>query len=198
MKYKRIDPVKEARDAQVELAKKKPDLQDECAKRGMDVNEVIEKRKKGGLAMVKVETPVSIPGVDTEVQPTAISEIETPVPEVETMEAPIEVLTSAIATFQAPIKAALPSIEVQRKNLKREEAEIAAKQAERNYWPKGEKLPTHHVKVKRQDMPCPKCRRIFMDDGNRATVCASSGDTTVFYRCRDCQHRWQMPVKEAE
>lgn len=77
-------------------------------------------------------------------------------------------------------------------SLRRAEAE---KQAHpERFWPQEQELPQHHVK--RSPPPCPRCRRIYRNDGSQAAVCCSTGAEIAFFRCRDCGHRWQMPVKK--
>jgi len=62
------------------------------------------------------------------------------------------------------------------------------------HWPKDKPLPTYWVK---RSSPCPKCLRLLTDEGGQASVVTSSGDTVVFFRCKCCGHRWQLPVKGA-
>lgn len=124
--------------------------------------------------MSNTKDAVVIPGVDMDLQSTAN-------PDMEIQNPPIEMMTPPIVTVEPAVKT--PSVPW-----------TMPKPDTRKHWPKGEKLPTHHIK--RQIMPCPKCRRIRTDDGNQATTCAHSGETVVFYKCRCCKHRWQMPVKE--
>lgn len=67
---------------------------------------------------------------------------------------------------------------------------------DRCFWPEGAKLPGFYYKTRRQMVPCPGCRRLLTDDGGQAAICTSSGRLIVWFRCRCCDHRWQLPVKE--
>lgn len=60
-------------------------------------------------------------------------------------------------------------------------------------WPADKPLPEYHVK--RRPMPCPACRRVYLDNGGQAVACMSSREDTAWFRCRDCGHRFEMPVK---
>jgi len=64
------------------------------------------------------------------------------------------------------------------------------------YWPASQPLPTAWPKVRRQRPPCPKCRRILLEDGGQAVVVTTSGHEVAFFRCKACGKRWQLPVKE--
>lgn len=114
--------------------------------------------------MSKQAIPVLIPGVDLEIHES----------EIETMQPPIELQSTAIQTTVL-------------------NAIVDRSKDDRIFLPENKPLPTHHVK--REIMPCPKCRRLRMDDMNQATVCNGTQGTIAFYRCRSCQHRWKMPVK---
>jgi len=64
------------------------------------------------------------------------------------------------------------------------------------HWPKDKPLPTHKVTHRREPMPCPKCRRIRLDDGGQATVATTTEKLIAWFRCRACGHRFCMPIKE--
>ena len=64
----------------------------------------------------------------------------------------------------------------------------------RCYWPEDQPIPGTYIK--RKPIPCPKCRRVLLDTNARAVSCLSSGSAVAFFRCRACEHRWQLPVKE--
>jgi len=57
-------------------------------------------------------------------------------------------------------------------------------------------MPQTFRKAKRELVPCPKCRRILLDDTGQAVIVASSGAKLVALRCRACDHRFQLPVEE--
>ena len=44
-------------------------------------------------------------------------------------------------------------------------------------------------------MPCPNCRRVRLDNLGQAVICTHAGDTLAFFRCKACDHRFQMPVR---
>lgn len=70
---------------------------------------------------------------------------------------------------------------------------------DRRFWPEDDPLPDHYVKLRARRNPCPKCRRLLLDDGGQATCCTSSarGDRSYF-RCKSCGHRWSLPVDIVE
>ena len=64
------------------------------------------------------------------------------------------------------------------------------------FWPRDEPIPEYCIK---QKIPCPKCRRVYMDDESRAVVKTQSGKgdgTSAYFRCRNCENAWALPVKE--
>ena len=65
---------------------------------------------------------------------------------------------------------------------------------DRRYWPEDKPLPAFHAKP--AAMPCPKCRRVLTDLGGRAVVLSHSGADLSYFRCKVCDHRWSLPVKE--
>ena len=67
--------------------------------------------------------------------------------------------------------------------------------ADPRFWPAWEPLPTEWRKARRQRPACPRCRRLQLDDGGQAVVVMSSGGDVAFFRCKACEHRWQLPVK---
>ena len=62
-------------------------------------------------------------------------------------------------------------------------------------WPKETPMPEYHIR--RVPMPCPKCRRVLLDNSSQATICRSIFDDFAYYQCRNCKHSWKMPVKES-
>ncbi len=63
------------------------------------------------------------------------------------------------------------------------------------YLPDGKKLPTKYVK--RQPMPCPKCRAITIHNGvNRAVQFRTVMNGMAYFRCRVCDKRFSLPVKK--
>lgn len=62
-------------------------------------------------------------------------------------------------------------------------------------WPEGKPLPTHH-QIRRQH-PCPKCRRVLLDNLSQAVVCTSTGNYVAYFRCRasDCRHTFKLAVQ---
>lgn len=99
-----------------------------------------------------------------------------------------------VQTQTPPLVSQTPATEIQSPLVEVQDVPIDRTRDPRFVLPPDKPLPTHHQK--RQVMPCPQCRRIQMDMGAQATVCMSSGDVVAFYRCRCCNHRWQMPVKD--
>lgn len=65
-----------------------------------------------------------------------------------------------------------------------------------HFWPTGAKLPQEWIKVRQRALPCPNCRRIALRDGSQAVVCVHSGGSLAYFRCRNCGHRWKLPVRE--
>lgn len=63
------------------------------------------------------------------------------------------------------------------------------------FWPEGQATPTSYIKARRQVVPCPRCRRLLLDNGAQSTACTSSGHDVAFFRCRACGHRWKLAVK---
>lgn len=59
-------------------------------------------------------------------------------------------------------------------------------------WPDDKPLPK--VYVKRKKMPCPSCRRVLTDSLGQCVVMTSSAKTFGYFRCKCCNHRWQLPV----
>jgi|GEM_PF-5934657 len=66
-----------------------------------------------------------------------------------------------------------------------------------HFWPDGEALPEHYVKMRRDPQPCrnPECRRRYTRDGGQAVVCLQSGGATASFRCMVCRHSFTLPVK---
>lgn len=63
------------------------------------------------------------------------------------------------------------------------------------FWPAGKPMPKTWHRAPRQSLPCPKCRRLLLDDRGQAVVCASSGTDIAYFRCRACGHRWALAVE---
>ena len=72
------------------------------------------------------------------------------------------------------------------------DASRAERLKNRVYWPEGLAMPEFYPK--RQPMPCPKCRRVLLDNFCQAVTCVSSGIETVSLKCHSCGNTWQMPV----
>ena len=68
----------------------------------------------------------------------------------------------------------------------------------RTFWPKGEPMPGSYRKMRREPMPCPKCRRVRLDDLGQAVLVTNSGCGLAWFRCRGCDHRWSLPVEETQ
>jgi len=67
--------------------------------------------------------------------------------------------------------------------------EHRAPKEDRRFWPEDKPFPkVLHV---RQN-PCPKCRRIYLDDGGQNSVTTSTRGVISFHRCKSCGHRWKM------
>lgn len=61
------------------------------------------------------------------------------------------------------------------------------------YWPKYREMPTHYSKPK--PLPCPKCKRVRLDNLGQCCVVMRTGKSIVYMRCKNCAHRWQLPVR---
>jgi hypothetical protein len=68
--------------------------------------------------------------------------------------------------------------------------------ADRRFWPAGEPLPARYVRVQRQTLPCPECRRVLLDTGSQAVAVTSAPKSVTWFRCRACGHRWKLPNAE--
>ncbi len=62
------------------------------------------------------------------------------------------------------------------------------------FWPELKPLPVEYRKTGYQRMPCPSCRRIYLDNGQQAVICVSSSNTQAAFRCRECGRRFRLPV----
>ena len=89
-----------------------------------------------------------------------------------------------------------PDIKIQEPPVDTQDVRLSARDLK--FWPKKKKLPGFKLKVERRPMPCPKCRRIRLDDLSQAAVCTSSGAALVWFRCKACGHKWCLPVKVVE
>jgi len=84
---------------------------------------------------------------------------------------------------------------VAREALEKKKRKKALSQDPRFCWPKSKKLPQFVVKARRRPQPCPRCRRLRLDDGGQAVICTSSRQDIAWFRCQNCRHRWSLPVK---
>lgn len=65
-----------------------------------------------------------------------------------------------------------------------------------HYWPEHEPLPVVWMKARRQRLlPCPKCKRVTLDNMGQAAACTHSGNGLAYFRCRACGHRWKLSVQ---
>jgi len=67
------------------------------------------------------------------------------------------------------------------------------------FWPKDKPLPTEYI---HQRIPCPECRRMFLDNLSQAVICQATsskfeGTAIAYFRCRSCDYRWKLPIREA-
>jgi len=119
--------------------------------------------------------------------------IEVPRPKIQTLEQDMEEVDKSLASLQktrAELQARHDRI------LAAQYAQDEARAIERRcYWPKGKPLPDSFIKVKRDPVPCPRCRRIRLDDSSQATACTSSGEAVAWFRCKSCGHRFKMSVR---
>ena len=58
-------------------------------------------------------------------------------------------------------------------------------------WPRGKALPTVY---RRHAVPCPKCRRVLLDNRSQAVVVCTTGGGLAYLRCRACGHRFKLRV----
>lgn len=124
-----------------------------------------------------------------------------------TEDPPIQVMRPKVQTLEddlAEVEGKIAALKKTKEDLQAAHDRILAAQyaqdeqraiARRCYWPKGKPLPDSFVKVRRDPVPCPKCRRIRLDDGSQATACMSSGDIVAWFRCKSCGHRFKMSVE---
>lgn len=61
-------------------------------------------------------------------------------------------------------------------------------------WPEKEPMPTYYRKPRA--LPCPSCRRVRLDCGGQACVTQRVGVGLAYLRCRQCSHRWSLPVED--
>lgn len=67
---------------------------------------------------------------------------------------------------------------------------------DRRFWPLDRPTPTVWIRIRRMPLPCPKCRRVLLDDGGQNSVCKGTHQTIAYFRCKSCQHVWKMKVQE--
>lgn len=84
-----------------------------------------------------------------------------------------------------------PAIQTQTPRIEAQEVEI-----DRYFWPKDKPLPKEYAKAPRQIVPCPKCRRIFLDNMGQAVACKSSGADVAYFQCKACDHSFKLAVRE--
>ena len=100
--------------------------------------------------------------------------------------------TEAMGITHAEPEVTIPAVPT----LSERAAMSAPPAPDRRFWPAGVPLPTEYRKARRNTLPCPKCRRVLLDDGGQAVVCTSSGSGVAFFRCKACGERWKLGVKE--
>lgn len=61
-----------------------------------------------------------------------------------------------------------------------------------NFLPPGAQLPTHYLKT--SPVPCPKCRRILLDDSGQAVLQRYTFGDIVTLLCQACGHSWRLPI----
>ena len=62
-----------------------------------------------------------------------------------------------------------------------------------HYVPEGEPLAVEYRQP--QPVPCPKCRRLRLDSGSQACVCAGTWDGVAYMHCRNCDERFKAPIR---
>lgn len=64
----------------------------------------------------------------------------------------------------------------------------------RMYWPEDKPMPEY---APESAVPCPECRRVILDSGQRAVVQVSRnlGRGVVYYACHACGHGFKLMVK---
>ena len=60
-------------------------------------------------------------------------------------------------------------------------------------WPEEKPLPK--VVPRRALVPCPKCRRVLLDDLNQAVILKYTRDGVNYYYCKDCGAKWCLPIE---
>lgn len=63
------------------------------------------------------------------------------------------------------------------------------------FWPLGKAYPSRYV---RQQIPCPRCRRLHLDNLSQAACCIATQPTpppgVAYFRCRACEHRFKLSM----
>ena len=89
-----------------------------------------------------------------------------------------------------------PGIEHQEPPVEHEDVEIESSVPERDdryVWPDGKPLPATYLKLR--PLPCPKCRRVRMDDMGQAVSTRAVNTGVAYLRCRICEHTWKLPIE---
>ena len=82
-----------------------------------------------------------------------------------------------------------------REEAKREEEPGPDKTGWPYFWPPGKAYPSRYV---RQQIPCPRCRRLHLDNLSQAACCIATQPTpppgVAYFRCRACEHRFKLSM----
>lgn len=68
---------------------------------------------------------------------------------------------------------------------------------DRHFWPAGEPLPTELVASRANMQPCPKCRRVLLDNGGQAVRVTSRPKGLRWFKCISCGETWKLPDRGA-
>ena len=64
--------------------------------------------------------------------------------------------------------------------------------SKRNFWSKDLEFPKEYLPSKRL-YPCPKCRRIHLDNGGQNSILQKRMPEAAIFYCKSCGHKWILP-----
>lgn len=122
---------------------------------------------------------------------------QSPTEELEQLRALERELSEQISDLGRSAGEAEEKLRAVRRNISIVEKSLPPSEPGWHFWPEGEALPEHYVKMRRDPQPCrnPECRRRYTPDGGQAVVCLQSGGATASFRCMVCRHTFTLPVK---
>ena len=90
------------------------------------------------------------------------------------------------------LKPRVEAIRYEPQEITASETPIVTKKDKR-FW--GER-PLPQKYSRRQARVCPKCNRILLDSMSQAVICCSISKGIAYLLCRECKHRWKLPVAD--